>query len=144
MALVTMSCIITCLLHGCCLKALISLSSIHALTECMHALTVNECIVLSHGVGPNVGIDNCSSTNVLPRQVTLVWSLNQLLVQNITFTEYTINCSSIGSIITTSATSVNITTGIVPYTNYTCTLAAETTAGTSAPTTCEFETVRAL
>ena len=44
--------------------------------------------------------------------------------------------------IVTLNTTVNITTGIVPYTNYTCTLAAETTAGTSAPTTCEFETAQ--
>ena len=100
------------------------------------------CSVLSHE-GPDASIDNCSIINVLPRQVTLVWFPDQLqLVQNIAVTGYTLNCSSIGNIITTSATitSVNITTGIVPYTNYTCTLAAETTLGIIPLATCNFET----
>ena len=121
-------------------------------SECVRALhfhasyvcSLNNVLYYPMHEGPDASIDNCSSMNVLPRQVTLVWSLDQLLMQNIAVTGYTLNCSSIGNIITTSATitSVTITTGIVPYTNYTCTLAAETTAGTSAPTTCEFETAQ--
>ena len=66
----------------------------------------------------------------MPRQVTLVWTLDQLLLQNAAaITRYNLNCSSISSNINTTATTVNITAaGIGPFTNYTCTLTALSTS----------------
>ena len=92
--------------------------------------------VLYEYVGPDAGI--CSSVNVLPRQVTLVWVwLDQLMAQNLFITEYTLTCPN-GTAITTSATTVNITT--IPFTNYTCTLTAQTNLGIIPLSTCMFET----
>ena len=75
----------------------------------------------------------------MPRQVTLVWTLDQSL-QNAAITGYNLNCSSISSIINTTTTTVNITAGIGPFTNYTCTLTAQTTLRVIPLTNCTFET----
>ena len=88
----------------------------------------------------HVGAVDCSSTTVLARQVTLEWSAPPSS-QDL---KYILNCLIMNSnfSIVTLDTTVNITTGIVPFTNYTCNLTAKTTIDTSAPILCKFETAQ--
>ena len=61
------------------------------------------------------------------------------MVQNLTITGYTLSCPN-GTAITTSATTSTVNISTIPFTNYTCTLTAQTNLGIIPLSTCMFLT----
>ena len=116
------------------------------LSDCMfrvvHNFTSNYILPYS-STAPEAPPVNCTNTTLLPRQVTLAWSPPPPLLQNGVITEYKLSCPSItNNTITSSTTTLTITTGILPYTSYSCTLTAHNTIGSSPPANCSFETAQ--
>ena len=109
----------------------ISLSLLHNMLVHMHIIIVFFVLIKA----PDA---DCSSANVMPRQVTLVWTLDQSL-QNAAITGYNLNCSSISSIINTTTTTGQHHCWLsVPLLTYTCTLTAQTTLRVIPLTNCTF------
>ena len=109
-----------------------------------HNFTYNY-ILLYSSTAPEAPPVNCTNTTFLPRQVTLAWSPPPPLLQNGVITEYKLSCPSItNNTITSSTTTLTITTGILPYTSYSCTLTAHNSISSSPPANCSFESARWL
>ena len=98
-------------------------------------------VIIVYFTAPALSPVNCTNTTFLPHMVTLTWSTPPPLVLGEKIIGYTLNCTIVTNHSLNSTTStITITAGILPYTNYNCKLTAQNIIGSSPPANCTFKT----